>query len=194
MSTTTVHRCFGTGDPLMEAYHDLEWGVPVHDSRALFEKLLLDSFQAGLSWRTILHKRENFRRAFRGFDPERLARYTARDRTRLMADAGIVRNRLKIEAAISNARAYLKLESELGSFAEYLWGFTGGTTLRRRAPRTWANMPTHSLESDAMARDLQARGFRFVGTTICYAFMQAVGMVDDHLVSCFRYLPRRKAG
>jgi DNA-3-methyladenine glycosylase I len=178
----------------MEAYHDLEWGVPVHDSRALFEKLLLDSFQAGLSWRTILHKREAFRRAFHGFDPQRLARYTARDRARLLADAGIVRNRLKIEAAISNAKAYLRLEDELGSFADYLWRFTGGRTLRGRAPRTWARVPTHSPESDAMAKDLKAHGFRFVGTTICYAFMQAVGMVDDHLVGCFRYQPRRKAG
>ena len=187
-------RCFGTGDPLMEAYHDLEWGVPVHDSRALFEKLLLDSFQAGLSWRTILHKRDNFRRAFHGFDPERLARYTARDRRRLLADAGIVRNRLKIEAAISNAQAFLRLEEELGSFADYLWRFTGGRTLRGRARRTWTQMPTHSPESDAMAKDLQGRGFRFVGTTICYAFMQAVGMVDDHLAICFRYQPRRRAG
>jgi len=187
-------RCFGTGDPLMESYHDLEWAVPVHDSRALFEKLLLDSFQAGLSWRTILHKRENFRRAFHGFDPERLARFTARDRARLMADAGIVRNRLKIEAAIGNARAYLRLEDELGSFADYLWRYTDGHTLRRRARRTWAQVPTHSPESDAMAKDLQGHGFRFVGTTICYAFMQAVGMVDDHLVSCFRYQPQRKGG
>jgi DNA-3-methyladenine glycosylase I len=178
----------------MEAYHDHEWGVPVHDSRALFEKLLLDSFQAGLSWRTILHKRDNFRRAFHNFDPARLARYTARDRTRLLADAGIVRNRLKIEAAIANAQAFLRLEDELGSFADYLWGFTGGRTLRGRAPRTWAQVPTHSTESDAMSRQLQGRGFRFVGTTICYAFMQAVGMVDDHLVSCFRYQPRRRAG
>lgn len=187
-------RCFGSGDALMEAYHDHEWGVPVHDSRALFEKLLLDSFQAGLSWRTILHKRDNFRRAFHNFDPARLARYTARDRTRLLADAGIVRNRLKIEAAIANAQAFLRLEDELGSFADYLWGFTGGRTLRGRPPRTWAQVPTHSTESDAMSRQLQGRGFRFVGTTICYAFMQAVGMVDDHLVSCFRYQPRRRAG
>jgi len=186
-----LRRCFGTGDPLMEAYHDLEWGVPLHDDRALFEKLLLDSFQAGLSWRTVLHKRENFRRAFHGFDPERIARYTARDRLRLLADAGIIRNRLKIDAAISNARAYLQLQDELGSFADYLWAFTGGKTLRPRAARSWRQVPTHSRESDAMSKGLQARGFRFVGTTICYAFMQAVGMVDDHLVSCFRYQPRR---
>lgn len=192
--TANLHRCFGTGDPRMESYHDLEWGVPVHDSRALFEKLLLDSFQAGLSWRTILHKRENFRKAFHGFDPERLARYTARDRARLLNDAGIVRNRLKIEAAITNARAYLRLEAEVGSFAEYVWSFTGGRTLRGRAPRSWAQVPTHSPESDALSTDLRARGFRFVGTTICYAFMQAVGMVDDHLVSCFRYTPRHRAG
>ncbi|MCJ7677810.1 MAG: DNA-3-methyladenine glycosylase I [Anaerolineales bacterium] len=187
----SAHRCFGTGDPLMEAYHDLEWGLPVHDSRALFEKLVLDSFQAGLSWRTILHKREAFRRAFHGFDPERIARYSARDRTRLLADAGIVRNRLKIDAAIGNARAYLRLEDEQGSFAEYLWGFTGGRSLRPRAARAWRQVPTHSPESDAMSKDLQAHGFRFVGPTICYAFMQAVGMVDDHLVGCFRYQQRR---
>ena len=175
----------------MEAYHDLEWGVPLRDDRALFEKLLLDSFQAGLSWRTVLHKRDSFRRAFHGFDPERIARYTARDRLRLLADAGIIRNRLKIDAAISNARAYLQLQDELGSFADYLWAFTGGKTLRPRAARSWRQVPTHSRESDAMSKGLQARGFRFVGTTICYAFMQAVGMVDDHLVSCFRYQPRR---
>ena len=186
----SLRRCFGTGDPLMEAYHDLEWGVPLHDDRALFEKLLLDSFQAGLSWRTVLHKRDNFRRAFHGFDPERIARYTARDRNRLLADAGIIRNRLKIDAAISNARTYLQLRDELGSFADYLWGFTDGRTLRPRAARSWRQVPTRSRESDAMSEDLRARGFHFVGTTICYAFMQAVGMVDDHLVTCFRYLPR----
>jgi DNA-3-methyladenine glycosylase I len=185
-----LRRCFGTGDPLMEAYHDLEWGVPLRDDRALFEKLLLDSFQAGLSWRTILYKRDNFRRAFHGFDPECVARYTARDRNRLLADAGIIRNRLKIDAAITNARAYLRLQEELGSFSDYLWAFTGGETLRPRAARSWRQVPTCSHESDAMSKDLQARGFRFVGTTICYAFIQAVGMVDDHLVRCFRYQPR----
>ena len=186
----TLRRCFGTGDPLMEAYHDLEWGMPVHEDRALFEKLILDSFQAGLSWRTVLHKRDAFRRAFRGFDPERIARFTARDRRRLLDDAGIIRNRLKIDAAITNARAYLRLQEEIGSFAEYLWSFTGGKTLRPRSARSWRQVPTHSRESDALSRDLQARGFRFVGTTICYAFMQAVGMVDDHLVTCFRFQPR----
>jgi DNA-3-methyladenine glycosylase I len=189
--TPAIRRCFGTGDALMEAYHDLEWGVPLHDDSALFGKLLLDSFQAGLSWRTILYKRESFRRAFHEFDPERIARYTARDRNRLLADSGIIRNRLKIDAAISNAQAYLRLQEELGSFDDYLWGFTGGETLRPRAARSWRQVPIHSRESDAMSKDLQGRGFRFVGTTICYAFMQAVGMVDDHLVSCFRYQPRR---
>jgi DNA-3-methyladenine glycosylase I len=175
----------------MEVYHDLEWGVPVRDDRALFEKLILDSFQAGLSWRTVLHKRENFRRAFHGFDPERIARYTDRDRQRLLADGGIIRNRLKIDAAIANARAYLRLQDELGSFAEYLWSFTDGKTLRPRIARSWRQVPTRSRESDAMSKELRARGFRFVGTMICYAFMQAVGMVDDHLVSCFRYQPQR---
>lgn len=186
-----VRRCFGTGDPLMQAYHDDEWGVPVHDDRALFEKLLLDSFQAGLSWRTILHKRENFRRAFHAFDPERIARYTARDRARLLADPGIVRNRLKIDAAISNARAYRTLQQELGSFAEFLWSHTGGGTLRGRAARSWSEIPTQSPESEAMSRALLEHGFRFVGPTICYAFMQAVSMVDDHQVGCFRYQRRR---
>jgi DNA-3-methyladenine glycosylase I len=186
-----LHRCFGTGDPLMQAYHDDEWGVPVHDDRALFEKLLLDSFQAGLSWRTILYKREHFRTAFHAFDPERIARYTARDRARLLADPGIVRNRLKIDAAISNARAYLTLQQDLGSFAEFLWSHTGGGTLRRRVARSWSQIPTQSPESEAMSRALLERGFRFVGPTICYAFMQAVGMIDDHLVSCFRYQRRR---
>jgi len=186
-----VRRCFGTDDLLMHAYHDYEWGVPVHDDRALFEKLLLDSFQAGLSWRTILHKREHFRRAFHAFDPERIARYTARDRARLLADAGIVRNRLKIDAAISNAQAYLTLQQDLGSFAEFLWSHTGGGRLRRRAARSWSQIPTQTPESEAMSRALLEHGFRFVGPTICYAFMQAVGMVDDHLVGCFRYQRRR---
>ncbi len=188
----SLRRCFGDDDLLMAAYHDQEWGVPVHDERALFEKLLLDSFQAGLSWRTILHKREAFRRAFRDFDPQAIAAFGQADRNRLLDDAGIVRNRLKIDAAIANAQAYLRLQEEGDSFADFLWSFTGRRTLRGRAARRWQDIPTHSPESDAMSRALQARGFHFVGPTICYAFMQAVGMVDDHLVGCFRY--RRRAG
>ena len=181
-----LERCFGTGDPLMEQYHDEEWGVPVYEDQQLFEKLLLDGFQAGLSWRTILHKRENFRRAFDGFDPEQMARYGGKERQRLLADPGIIRNRLKIDAAIVNARAYLDLTESEGSFSEFLWSFTDGKTLKR-APRNWKDVPTSTPESDAMSKALKAHGFKFVGTTICYAFMQAVGMVDDHLRSCHRF-------
>lgn len=183
----TVVRCFGDGDALMARYHDEEWGVPVFDDRELFEKLLLDGFQAGLSWRTVLHKRENFRRAFDGFDPEAMARYDAKDLERLLADAGIIRNRLKIEAAIANAQAFLDFQAREGSFSEFLWSFMGGKTLRRR-PRAsgWGQVPAKSPESEAMSKALKARGFKFVGPTICYAFMQAVGMVDDHLTGCFR--------
>lgn len=184
-------RCWGDGDPLMAAYHDEEWGVPVWDDRLLFEHLILDGFQAGLSWRTILNKRENFRRAFDGFKPERIARYTEADVERLLGDAGIVRNKLKVRAAITNAQAYLDLVEAQGSFAEYLWGFTGGETLRRAPADSWEDLPASTPESDAMSKDLKKQGFKFVGTTICYAFMQAVGMVDDHLVSCFRFQPRK---
>lgn len=181
-----VIRCFGTGDPLMEQYHDEEWGVPVYDDQQLFEKLLLDGFQAGLSWRTVLHKRENFRRAFDGFNPERMARYGKRDRERLLSDAGIIRNRLKVEAAIINACSYLNLREEQGSFSDFIWSFTDGCTLKN-APHTWEDVPSSTPESDAMSKALKARGFKFVGTTICYAFMQAVGIVDDHLRSCHRF-------
>jgi DNA-3-methyladenine glycosylase I len=170
----------------MEQYHDEEWGVPVHDDRLLFEKLLLDGFQAGLSWRTVLHKRENFRRAFDGFEPEKIARYGERQRKRLLNDAGIIRNRLKIEAAITNAQAYLRLLEEQGSFSDFLWSFTGGVTLRGKGLKSWEDVPASTPESDAMSKALKAAGFKFVGSTICYAFMQAVGMVDDHLDSCFR--------
>jgi len=175
----------------MAAYHDQEWGVPVRDDALLYQHLVLDGFQAGLSWRTILYKRENFRRAFEGFDPERVAAYGKRDVARLMRDAGIVRNRQKIEAAIDNARAYLALIERDGSFTDFLWSFTGGKTKLGKAARRWQDIPTHTPESDAMAKALQAHGFRFAGTTICYAFMQAVGMVDDHMVGCFRYQSRR---
>ncbi len=182
-------RCFGGDDALMTIYHDTEWGTPVHDSRLLFEHLILDSFQAGLSWRTILHKRQAFREAFEGFDPGRIARYGAADIRRLLADPGIVRNRLKVEAAIANARAYLDLQASGVPFGAYLWSFTGGKALRNRPARSWRQIPTTRPESEALSRALIAHGFRFVGSTICYAFMQAVGLVDDHLVTCFRYQP-----
>jgi DNA-3-methyladenine glycosylase I len=183
-------RCFGDGDPLMAAYHDEEWGVPVHDDRTLFEFLILEGFQAGLSWKTILHKRDNFRRAFHAFDAQQIARFTDTDRQRLLADGGIVRNRLKIDAAISNAQAFLEVVEEFGSFDRYIWGFTGGDRLLGSPVRSWEDMQTSTPEAEAMSKDLKGRGFRFVGPTICYAFMQAVGMVDDHLEGCFRYQER----
>lgn len=186
----SIIRCWGDDDPLMAEYHDHEWGTPVHDDHLLYQHLVLDGFQAGLSWRTILHKRQAFRRAFDDFNPEIVARYGARQRKRLLADAGIVRNRQKIEAAIGNAQAVLKIQQELGSFDDFLWQFTGGETLRGRAIRDWRKLPSTSPESDAMSAALKQRGFKFVGSTICYAFMQAVGMLDDHLMHCFRFQPR----
>ena len=181
-------RCDWAGsDPLYIAYHDTEWGVALHDDRRLFEMLVLEGFQAGLSWITILRKREAFRRAFHRFDWERIARYTRRDVARLLADAAIVRNRLKIESAITNARAFVALRREFGSFDRYVWTFTGGQTLRpKQRAKSFRELPTHSPESDAMSRDLKRRGLRFVGTTICYAYMQATGMVDDHQAGCFK--------
>lgn len=174
-------------DPAYTRYHDNEWGVPVHDDRKLFEMLVLEGFQAGLSWLTILKKREAFRKAFSRFDPRKVARYDARDVNRLLTDKGIVRNRLKIEAAVTNARAFLAVQEEFGSFDAYIWRFTGGKTLRsKRRAKTFAQLPCESAQSRAMSQDLKRRGFRFVGPTICYAFMQAVGMVDDHVAGCFR--------
>jgi DNA-3-methyladenine glycosylase I len=179
-------RCAWSGsDPLYIAYHDGEWGVPSHDDRQLFEMLILEGAQAGLSWITILRKRENYRLAFANWDAEKIARFSARDVARLMADPGIVRNRLKIAAAIDNARAFLEVRSEFGSFDRYLWSFVGGAAIQNKR-RGLGDIPARSSESDAMSRDLKKRGFRFVGTTICYAFMQATGMVNDHVVSCFR--------
>lgn len=184
-----VVRCpWAEKDPRMTAYHDEEWGVPVHDDRRLFEFLVLEGAQAGLSWRTILGKRENYRRAFGGFDPEAVARYGERDVARLVADPGIVRNRSKVAAALCNARALLAVREEVGSFDAYAWRFTGGRPLIHRF-RSPADLPSASPESHAMSGDLRKRGFRFVGPTICYAFMQAVGMVNDHLVGCFRHAP-----
>ena len=170
----------------MLRYHDEEWGVPSHDDRHLFEMLTLEGAQAGLSWTTILNKRENYRRAFDGFDVDKVARYREADINRLLADAGIVRNRAKIEATIGNARAMLGVCDEFGSFDAFIWRFVGGTP-RRNAFRSLPDLPASTPESDAMSKDLKKRGFGFVGATICYAFMQAVGMVNDHEVTCFRY-------
>jgi DNA-3-methyladenine glycosylase I len=173
-------------DPLMLAYHDEEWGVPVHDDRTLFEFLILEGAQAGLSWSTILKKRAAYQAAFDNFDPEVVARYRAARQRRLLADRGIVRNRLKIAAAVQNARAFLDVQQEFGSFDAYLWRFVKGRPIVN-APRTMREVPARTEISDALSKDLKRRGFNFVGSTICYAFMQAVGMVNDHTVSCFRY-------
>jgi len=182
-----MRRCEWAGtDPLYVAYHDREWGVPLHDERKLFEMLVLEGAQAGLSWITILRKRAAYRRAFDRFDPRRVARYDARKVRSLLADPGIVRNRLKIESAIKNARALLALCDEFGSFDAYIWQFVGGRPKRNNWHRL-TEIPARSAESDAMSRDLRKRGFSFVGSTICYAFMQAVGMVNDHEKDCFRY-------
>jgi DNA-3-methyladenine glycosylase I len=174
------------GSPEYVRYHDEEWGVPVHDDRVLFEFLILEGAQAGLAWSTILAKRHNYRRAFDGFDAARVARYGARDVARLMADAGIVRNRLKIRAAIENARAALAIAERHGNLDAYLWRFVDGRPLQHRR-RSLRQVPARTAVSDALSKDLQQNGFRFVGSTICYAFMQAVGMVNDHLVTCFRH-------
>jgi DNA-3-methyladenine glycosylase I len=183
-----IFRCpWCLGDPLYIRYHDEEWGVPLHDDRRLFEMLILEGAQAGLSWFTILKRRENYRQAYEGFDPERIAQYGEADRTRLLADAGIIRNRLKIDASIKNARAFLKVREEKGSFNDYIWGFTGGKTLRMKPrARKMGELPCRSPESEAMSKDLIKRGFRFVGPLICYAHMQATGMVDDHLEVCWK--------
>ncbi|MFI5365238.1 MAG: DNA-3-methyladenine glycosylase I [Candidatus Binatia bacterium] len=180
-------RCgWATKDPLYIRYHDEEWGVPLHDERRLFEFLILEGAQAGLSWITILRKRDAYRRAFARFDPKKVAAFGTEETKALLADAGIVRNRLKIAAAIQNAEAYLAVQQELGSFDTFIWSFTGGSTVQNR----WKSMkevPAETPESQAMSRALKQRGFRFVGPTICYAFMQAVGMVNDHVVTCFRH-------
>lgn len=180
-------RCKWCGsDPLYVKYHDDEWGVPVRDDRHLFEMLVLEGAQAGLSWLTILRKREGYRRAFDDFDAKRVARYTAAKKRRLLADPGIVRNRLKIDAAVANAKAFLEVQSEFGSFADYIWRFVDGRPVQNRRRRL-ADLPASTQQSDAMSRDLRRRGFKFVGPTICYAFMQSVGMVNDHTIDCFRY-------
>lgn len=180
-------RCGWVGsDPLYVAYHDREWGVPLRTDRELFEMLTLEGAQAGLSWITILRKRENYRRAFDGFDVEMIARYGARKRRALLSDAGIVRNRLKIESTIGNARAFLHVVDEYGSFSRYLWDFVDGKPIVNRW-HTLADVPVSTERSDALSKALKKRGFKFVGTTICYSFMQAVGLVNDHTTDCFRY-------
>ncbi|MFQ5671380.1 MAG: DNA-3-methyladenine glycosylase I [Acidobacteriota bacterium] len=180
-------RCTWCGtDPLYIAYHDEEWGVPVHDDRKLFEFLVLEGAQAGLSWLTILRRREGYRKAFSGFDPRKVARYDKRKIERLLADPGIIRNRLKVRSAVSNARAFLQVQKEFGSFAGYQWQFTGGQPRINRRRRD-ADIPTWTAQSDAFSKDLKERGFSFVGSTIIYAHMQAVGMVNDHLTRCFRH-------
>ena len=183
---TEPHRCpWAKGDEYVD-YHDTEWGVPVHDDRLLFEFLILEGAQAGLSWITILKKRDNYRVAFDQFDPEIVAKYGKRKQQSLLANAGIVRNRLKIDSAIQNARAFLAVQEEYGSFDDYIWGFVGGTP-KQNAWKSMKLVPAQTPESDAMSKDLKQRGFKFVGGTISYAFMQAVGMVNDHLVDCFRH-------
>ncbi len=185
--TGTLVRCGWCGtDPLYVAYHDTEWGVPVHDDRMLFEFLILEGAQAGLSWITILKKREAYRRAFAGFDAGKVARFGPRQVARLLADVGIVRNRLKIEAAINNAQRFLAVQEEFGSFDEYVWRFVDGRPIVNRW-KTLKQVPASTPASDALSKDLKARGFKFVGSTICYAHMQATGMVNDHLTGCFRH-------
>lgn len=191
---TERKRCAWAGtDPLYVAYHDAEWGVPLHDDRALFEFLVLEGAQAGLSWSTILRKRDAYRRAFDRFDPEKVARYNKRKIAALLADAGIVRNRAKIESAIKNAKAFLEVQAEFGSFDAYQWRFVDGRPLQNHW-RAIREIPAQTVQSDAMSKDLKSRGFSFVGSTIIYAHMQAVGMVNDHLVDCFRHREVAKLG
>ena len=182
-----VTRCFWTGaDALMQSYHDQEWGTPLHDDGRLFEFLILEGAQAGLSWSTILNKRENYRRAFDGFDVHKVARYTDRKVQKLLQDEGIVRNRLKVHGTVRNARAWLQVQEEFGTFDAYIWQFIGGASRDNRRP-SHEDIPAQSPESVAMSKDLKKRDFTFVGPTICYAFMQATGMVNDHETSCFRH-------
>jgi len=183
-SKTDLQRCHWAGTELSVAYHDCEWGVPIHEDRTLFEFLILEGAQAGLSWEIILRKRESYRAAFDHFDPRLVAKYDPRKIKKLLADAGIIRNRLKINSAVVNAKAFLEIQKEFGSFDEYVWRFVKGRTIKRKRG---APPQAQSVESDALSRDLVRRGFKFVGSTICYSFMQATGMVNDHEASCFRY-------
>jgi DNA-3-methyladenine glycosylase I len=187
MSLNPVQRCAWVGEePLVVAYHDREWGVPVHDDRLLYEFLVLEGAQAGLSWFTVLRKREGYRKAFAGFDPAEVAAFGPADVERLLTDPGIVRNRLKVESAVANARAFLRVQEEFGSFAGYVWRFVDGETIHNEW-RTLGEIPAKTTEAERMSADLKRRGFRFVGPTICYAHMQATGMVNDHTVDCFRW-------
>lgn len=186
MTDDEISRCGWARHPLEIAYHDSEWGVPVHDDRIWFEFLLLEGAQAGLSWLTILKRRECYRKAFAGFDPEKVARFDGRKRESLLKDEGIIRNRLKIEAAVTNARAFLAVRDEFGSFDAFIWGFVGGAPKVNRRRRL-SEVPAVTPEAERLSRTLKQRGFRFVGPTICYAFMQATGLVNDHLVDCFRH-------
>ncbi len=187
MDKNQDNRCHWPGNnPLMIRYHDEEWGVPLHDDRKLFEFMVLDAFQAGLSWSIILKKRENFREALSNFQPELIARYDENKIQNLLQNPGIIRNRLKLKATVANAQQFLKIQKEFGDFDRYIWQFTAGKTKVNRWEKS-EDIPASTMESDAMSRDLKKRGFKFVGSTICYAFMQAAGMVNDHLASCFRY-------
>ena len=182
-----VSRCgWATDDPLYIDYHDREWGTPLHDDRGLFELLILEGAQAGLSWITILRKRESYRAAFDRFEPDRIAAYGEQKRAELLTNPGIIRNRLKVEAAVLNAKAFIELQRQFGSFHSYIWQFVNHTPIQN-ARRSMGDIPSSSAESDAMSKDLKKRGFKFVGTTICYAFMQATGMVNDHILDCFRH-------
>lgn len=192
MTKSSLARCTWPSNDLAINYHDEEWGVPVHDDRTWFEFLVLEGAQAGLSWDTILKKREAYRAGFDNFEPERVARYSAARLEKLMKNEGIVRNRLKIVSSVANAKAFLKVQKEFGSFDKYIWQFVGGKPIVNR-PRSMKDVPVISPESDAMSKDLRKRGFNFVGSTICYAFMQATGLVDDHLVTCFRKNQRARS-
>jgi DNA-3-methyladenine glycosylase I len=186
LGVKTPTRCFWANNDLEIAYHDREWGVPLHDDDKLFEFLILEGAQAGLSWDTILRKREHYRAAYDEFDPRKVAKYGKREITRLLSNEGIVRNRLKIDSSIANAKAFLAVQEEFGSFDAYVWQFVGGKP-KRNALRQRSDLLASTAESDALSKDLRKRGFSLVGTTICYAFMQAVGMVNDHMTNCFRY-------
>lgn len=186
MSGVTKRCGWARNDPLLREYHDTEWGVPVHDDLKLFEFLILEGAQAGLSWLTVLKKRDAFRSAFDGFDPKKVAKYSNSDIRRLLADPAIIRNRLKISAAITNARQLLEVQNEFGTFDNYVWQFVGGSPIEHRF-RSMSAIPTKTQVSDAMSRDMARQGFKFVGSTICYSFMQAVGMTNDHTMNCFRY-------
>ncbi len=187
MSEDSLRRCsWGGGDALMQSYHDDEWGVPLHDDRALFELLTLEGAQAGLSWQTVLNKRDAYRNAFDDFEVAKVARYTPKRTEKLLQNAGIIRNKAKIAATIGNAKAFLDIQQEFGSFDAYIWQFVGGKPKRNRF-RSHSGIPANTEQSDAMSKELKRRGFKFVGSTICYAFMQSAGMVNDHTVNCFRY-------